>query len=407
MNHTVLLRTITALILLVLVLAWTRAAAQDTPIGADDYAPSWSPDGTRIAFVSSRDDIADIYVMNADGSDMVRLFTSSASDINPTWSPDGRWIAFISYRAGDAEIFVMTADGATVTNISQLEGQDNFVDWLPDSSGLYFEQVQNAPEVMYVASPDGRERRRLNETMTFVGSRPQVSPDRTQIVFPWHEPWPTLYLIDGRNAIDLLGDTYAEFDNSRYGTIWRWSPDSASIVVHRSDEGTINVLEVASRIVEPITSLPVYIAEMEWLPDGRLLTRHTQTTEVIAPETLIGTFAIDLSGGEVQQLLPEWDYWIAGMLTDNRALILTPEINPTSLEIWDVLTGEKTLLLDGFFNTGGIAIAPDRSAAVISVCLDGDFDLMRVDLATGDVINLTEEDAFSGQPFPTMCGAAG
>jgi Tol biopolymer transport system component len=54
---------------------------------ADDYFPAWSPDGTRIAFVSYRDGNPEIYVMNADGSNPARLTDNPASDYSPSWSP--------------------------------------------------------------------------------------------------------------------------------------------------------------------------------------------------------------------------------------------------------------------------------------------------------------------------------
>ncbi|MGZ4694127.1 MAG: TolB family protein, partial [Acidimicrobiales bacterium] len=56
---------------------------------ADDEMPAWSPDGTRIAFVSNRDaSNEDIYTMNADGSGVVRITDDPSPDFDPAWSPD-------------------------------------------------------------------------------------------------------------------------------------------------------------------------------------------------------------------------------------------------------------------------------------------------------------------------------
>jgi TolB protein len=68
--------------------------------GAYASSPSWSPDGGKIAFESDRDGSdSEIYVMNADGSDVTQLTNNNASDGSPSWSPDGERIAFVSDRA--------------------------------------------------------------------------------------------------------------------------------------------------------------------------------------------------------------------------------------------------------------------------------------------------------------------
>ncbi len=73
-----------------------------------DHYEAWSPDGSRIAFVSDRQEHSEIYVMNADGSGSATNLTNSpGSDRFPHWSPDGTHIAFISDRDGHAEIYVM------------------------------------------------------------------------------------------------------------------------------------------------------------------------------------------------------------------------------------------------------------------------------------------------------------
>jgi TolB protein len=75
--------------------------------------PVWSPDGTRIAFSSTREHSGntEIYVMNADGSNLRRLTNNPAIDTTPTWSPTGTQIAFTSDRRGPAQIWIMSADG--------------------------------------------------------------------------------------------------------------------------------------------------------------------------------------------------------------------------------------------------------------------------------------------------------
>lgn len=69
----------------------------------DDY-PTWSPDGSSIAFASQRDGNMEIYVMNSDGSDQTRITSDISKDEVPSWPPDGNKIAFVSDRDGNLEI---------------------------------------------------------------------------------------------------------------------------------------------------------------------------------------------------------------------------------------------------------------------------------------------------------------
>src|SRR5919109_5684276 len=100
---------------------------------ADDFDPTWSPDGTKIAFSSNRDGNLEIYVMNADdGSEQTRLTDNSADDRNANWSPDGTKIAF--ERGG--EIYVMNADdGSEQTRLTDNPDADDEVpDWGTNTS---------------------------------------------------------------------------------------------------------------------------------------------------------------------------------------------------------------------------------------------------------------------------------
>jgi TolB protein len=92
---------------------------------ATDFQPSWSPDGTKIAFSSDRSGASngwfEVYVMNADGSEQTRLtFSNPFFEGDPSWSPDGTKIAFSTGRHGsdNREIYVMNADGSGQTRLT-------------------------------------------------------------------------------------------------------------------------------------------------------------------------------------------------------------------------------------------------------------------------------------------------
>jgi Tol biopolymer transport system component len=112
----------------------TAGLVQLTDDAATEHEPSWSPDGAEIAFATGESEVSqDVYVMNADGSDVGKLTNWEGLDLLPVWSPDGRWIAFASVRdatpaqqasnrPGDEmfaglSLYVMRADGSNVVMV--------------------------------------------------------------------------------------------------------------------------------------------------------------------------------------------------------------------------------------------------------------------------------------------------
>ena len=119
-----------------------RRLTTTAPDNPYSFGAHWSPDGTRIAFLSGRDGNDEIYTMNAaDGSDVRRLTTNAldepgtqdideSADEWPAWSPDGTRTVFNSARSGDMEAYTMNAaDGGDVRRLTNHPGFDGHCDW--------------------------------------------------------------------------------------------------------------------------------------------------------------------------------------------------------------------------------------------------------------------------------------
>ena len=136
-----------------------------TNTGGGEFAPAWSPDGSKIAFYSSRDGISgEIYVMDADGLNQVNLTNNAAGDSSPSWSPDGSKIAFGSFRDGNSEIYVMDADGLNPMNLTNNARDDGGPDWSPDGSKIVFSSNRDSADQahdIYVMDADGSNPMRL------------------------------------------------------------------------------------------------------------------------------------------------------------------------------------------------------------------------------------------------------
>lgn len=110
--------------------------------GANNGFPHFSPDGRQIVFRSGRDGNHELYLMNADGGNVRRLTSNTATDTMPAFSPDGKQIAFTSNRDGDYEVYTLDigAEGkpGELRRITRSPGFDTHPAYSPDGKWLVF-----------------------------------------------------------------------------------------------------------------------------------------------------------------------------------------------------------------------------------------------------------------------------
>ncbi len=233
--------------------------------------PQLSPDGRRIAFVvtslsEERDEyLANIWIVDVAGGDPRRFTAGPRRDIEPRWSPDGTRLAFLSERApkDKLQLYVMPADGGEPTKLTALENGVGSVAWSPDGARLAFVSAvggQREPE-----SEEEKRKSRPARVITSVKYRFNGEGfiyDRRAHVF--------VVSTDGGAPLQLTDGDFADADPT-------WAPDSQSIVfasarhASRDDDDASDLWRIPAKGGAPqrLTATTGPVALPSFSPDGR------------------------------------------------------------------------------------------------------------------------------------------
>ncbi len=222
---------------------------------ADDYSPSWSPDGRSIVYVSEQNGNPDIYVMNLDTGEQRQLTQNEATDVDPAWSPDGRTIAFASNlardHAADTDIYTMDTNGKKVTRLTNKGGHNSTPAWSPDSDWIAFRSTHDGIGGLHLMTAEGEKQEALTQV---AATHPTWAPNGAQLCFSSEHlagaDTATLFIVDsdGKNGKKLTdGTTPSEQPN--------WGADGRSIVYVAVREGqqTLAIVDTGGGAVREVT----------------------------------------------------------------------------------------------------------------------------------------------------------
>jgi Tol biopolymer transport system component len=371
----------------------------------------FSPDGSRIAFDNLLAGEYGIETANPDGTDVVRL-TNGVNDSWASWSPDGTKVLFSSTRydhsigqctPGDpyefgcpTHIYVMDADGSNVTRLTDDPLPEFMPVWSPDGSRIAFvresDSVRAAFTGIYTMSPDGSDVRRISSSDGGSDFWPSWSPDGTQIVFAAirNEDW-GIWIVDadGSNEHMILGGTGAGYVDNPV-----WSPDGNLIafvgnlaVDDYSPDDALYVMRPDGSGVNPIADAPgVGVAgDLAWQP----LPVQVVTVEPTPPPMNAGVVDTFTVGPDVRSVVfGEGSVWVAASNNDGseggRILRIDPETHEVQAEIpveviptWEVGGGAMVVEEGGLWVTGAIE-GPGTDGV-------SDAAVIRIDTSTNEV----------------------
>jgi serine/threonine protein kinase/Tol biopolymer transport system component len=192
----------------------------------------------QIVFASSRSVVPQLYLVNADGTDLTQLTNMDNGACQPSWSPDGTQLVFISPCLGRGEFFeniynesslyVINADGTGLKQLTPAPGSDFEPAWSPDGKTIAFTSVRGGFRQIYTLDVETQAVTLLtNTTDSIESSQPYWSPDGTKIVYMAkrvgaYQIW--AMNADGQEAVQLVRSGQDLWDYSP-----AWSPDGRTI----------------------------------------------------------------------------------------------------------------------------------------------------------------------------------
>ena len=247
-----------------------------------DKEPNWSHHGDKIVFASDREDNDEIYVMNSDGTGQTRLTQNTGTDSSPEWSPDGRSIVFKSQRdefgnskKGEgyySELYLMDFNGDNQTNLTYTAGPDWQPAWAPDGQRIsYTTERDEHPDrayptsEIYVIKVDGTDDIRLTDHPAN-DAQSAWSPDGNRIAFTSDRDGNfRIYVMDtdGSNQTALTDSSGSDWEPD-------WSPDGKRIAFTSNRDGNdeIYVMRADGTGQTRLTNHPDSDHQPNWSPSG-------------------------------------------------------------------------------------------------------------------------------------------
>ena len=280
---------------------WVMNADGSDPVriaeATNVYQMSWSPDGTQIAYAADTPHDSGIHVVNADGTHdrPIALAPASAHQFSASFSPDGSQIVFDQGTGNNTDLFVTTADGTNVRELT-FTGTDYSPSWSPDGSRIVFSRRIGTGSDIFVMNADGSQAQRLTDGGPTVTNRdPVFSPDGTMIAYR-SSPSP-----DGPGAVVVMGANGADpviiLEGSAMGIAWQALPatgPSPTPTTSPTPNGPVNI-----GLAFPVCDVKTMTGDFDGNGTPDTFYTATKTSDAPgcpAPGTATEVLGVDLNG---------------------------------------------------------------------------------------------------------------
>lgn len=272
------------------------------PAEVRNRMPVWSPDGSRLAFVSGMTERMGIVIFDLTSGRLRFLNDESADEITPDWSPNGApRLVYAAFTEQGWDIFLQRVDGGAVTLIAHADDalvstpeNDRAPLWSPDGSQIAFVSGRRSTNDLFTVRSDGTLLRQLTQDMRVEENTLSWSPSSRHIVFVSNR--------DGNREIYSVNvETGAVLNLSRHqATDYApmWSPDGGHIafVSDRDGDDELYVMALDGSDVRQLTENNRYDYAPTWSPDGQSL------LYISTPAFTSEIFRVHVETGKIQRL---------------------------------------------------------------------------------------------------------
>lgn len=225
-------------------------------------SPVWSPDGSKLAYVSFEKKKPVIYVHTLASGQRQVVANFKGSNSAPAWSPDGRKLAVVLSKDGNSQIYVVNADGTGVQRLTQSGGIDTEPRYSPDGGSIYFTSDRGGSPQIYRMGANGGDAQRV----TFEGSynvSPRPSPDGKSLAF--------ISRRDGRfqlAVMDLASKQVQILTDSTKDESPSFAPNSRMILIatETGGRGVLSAISSDGRIKQRLSIAAGDVREPAWGP---------------------------------------------------------------------------------------------------------------------------------------------
>ncbi len=228
-------------------------------------SPSWSPDGSRLAYVSFENKKPVVYVHNLGSGQRIVAANFKGSNSAPAWSPDGARLAVVLSKEGGSQIFIINADGTNARRISQTSGISTEPFFSPDGQMLYFSSDRGGAPQIYRMNVSGGEAARV----TFDGSynvSPRISPDGKSMAFITRRDGGfRLALMDLESRrVEVLTDSFKD-ESPSFAPNGKW----ILFATEMGGRGILSAVSIDGRVKQRLSVNAGDVREPAWAPFGK------------------------------------------------------------------------------------------------------------------------------------------